>query len=358
MVKMDARAEAPAVTIVVTPWQHFSQTKASLESIYAFTPPPFELVYVDGNAPPKIRRYLEEQARSRGFTLVRSDRYLTTSEAQNLALRHVRTEYVAFLENWVLVTPGWLEALMRCARETQAWVVEPLYCTGDLRKPIVYSAAPELDIKEENGKRWLHETAPLAGKPLADVRSGLRRSPCGYAKSHCMLVRREVLDRLKAFDESFTSYQGHRDFSLDVKAAGGTLFAEPDSVVVLAGPPPLARSDLGLYLLRWSDAWLQPSIRRFAQKWRIPEDDHMLQGGARFRDTEQRKPFQLAQRAAGRLFGWRGRRLVDATIDAFYRRLIEPTVVARLERERRRSSGAPTTTTAPFMTTSAVKADG
>ncbi|HEV2037929.1 MAG TPA: glycosyltransferase, partial [Candidatus Eremiobacteraceae bacterium] len=132
------------MTIVVTPWQHFSQTRPALESIYAYTQPPFELVYVDGNSPPNVQRYLQEQARRRHFTLVRRDYYLTTSEAQNLASPHIRTKYVVYIENWVLVSPGWLSSLVRCAEETHAWAVEPLYCTGDVRAPIVYSAAPEL----------------------------------------------------------------------------------------------------------------------------------------------------------------------------------------------------------------------
>ncbi len=357
MVMADGARTTPSVTIVVVPWQHYSQTKPSLESIYAFTPPPFELIYVDGNAPPHVQRYLQEQARARGFTLIRSDRYLTTTEAQNLALPHVHTEYVAFVENWVLVTPGWLSSLVRCAEEEHAWVVEPLYCTGELRRPMVYSSAPDLRIVEENGARRLHETAPLAGKPLADVRAGLTRSTCGYAKSHCMLVRKDVLDRLGAFDESFTSYQGHRDFSLDVQAAGGLLYAEPDAVVVLEGPPPLAWSDVPLFLLRWSDAWLQPSIKRFAQKWRIPETDHMLQGGVRFRNSERRKMFQLVQRAAGRLFGRRGRRLADLCIDAFFARLLEPTVIARLERTRLRARGV-AVERSPLTLTGSVNVDG
>jgi GT2 family glycosyltransferase len=348
---------APSITIVIVPWQHFSQTKPSLESVYAFTAPPFELIYIDGNSPPKIRRYLQEQARARQFTLIRSDHYLTTAEAHNLALPHIKTEYVAFIENWVLVTPGWLDALVRCARETQAWVVEPLYCTGELRRPIVYSSAPALQIVEENGERRLHETAPLAGKPLADVRSGLKRKVCGYAKSHCLLVRKEVLDRLHAFDESFTSFQGHRDFSLDVQAAGGSLYAEPEAVVVLAAVPPLAWSDLGLYLLRWSDAWLQPSVRRFAQKWRISENDHMLQGGVRFRNGERRRLFQFVQRVAGVVGGWRGRRVADACIDAFFERLIEPTVVARLERNRLQARRVRTMAPARLSTTTSANID-
>jgi hypothetical protein len=62
-------------------------------------PLPFKLVYVDGNSPPSLRRYLECQASALGFQLIRTDSYLTSNEAHNLGLREVCTEYVAFLDN-------------------------------------------------------------------------------------------------------------------------------------------------------------------------------------------------------------------------------------------------------------------
>ncbi len=327
-----------SVTIIISPWQHFSATKTSLESIYAFTQPPFELVYVDGNSPPHVRRYLQEQARRRNFTLIRTDRYLTSSEAHNIGMRHVRTKYVAFLDNCTLVTPGWLGALIRCAEEMQAWVVGPLYCSGDMEKPITYSAGPDLRIVEEHGERRLHETAPFAGKPLAEVRGQFKRGLCGYAKSYCMLTRKDVIDRLGAFDQGFTSFQEHRDFCLDVAQAGGSLYFEPDSVVLIVSPPPFEWSDLPMFLLRWSDVWLRPSIRHFAKKWGLTENDHMLQGGVRFRNTERRRLLQIVQRVAQSTMGSPGRRIADRLIDVLFERVLEPTVIAGFERRRRASA--------------------
>jgi GT2 family glycosyltransferase len=322
------------VTIVVSPWQHFSAVKASLESIFAFTQPPFELIYIDGNSPPNVARCLQDEARKRGFTLVRTDRYLTSSEAHNIGMRYVRTEYVVFVDNCTLVTPGWLSALLRCAKETQAWVVGPLYCSGDPSDPTVYSAAPELNIIEENGKRRLHETAPYAGKRLAAVRGDFHRGPCGYVKSYCMLTRKRVVERLGAFDQRFTSYQEHRDFCLDVQKLGGSLVFEPESIVVIALPPPFEWTDLPLFFLRWSDAWLRPSISHFASKWNLPENDHMLLGGVRFRNVERRRLLWPLVSAGQRLLGRPGRRAAEIAIDAFFERVLEPTVIARLERER------------------------
>jgi GT2 family glycosyltransferase len=47
------------VTLIVVPRERFSYTQKSLESIYANTPYPFDLVYVDGGSPKKTRDHLQ-----------------------------------------------------------------------------------------------------------------------------------------------------------------------------------------------------------------------------------------------------------------------------------------------------------
>lgn len=322
------------VTIVVTQWQHFSETARALESLYAFTPAPLRLIYVDGNSPPAVRGYLERESQRRGFTLIRSERYLTSSEARNLAMPYVDTKYAAFLDNSAVVTQGWLEALHRCAEETGAWVVEPLYCYGDAENPLIYSFAPELRIVDVDGKRRVEESAPLYRTKLADVRGALRRKTAGYAKFHCAFIRTGVIARLGAFDEGYTNYQDHRDFGLAVQHAGGSIYCEPDAIVLLIEEPRLTRSDWPLFLLRWSDAWLRPSIRHFSRVWNVDVDDEGLQGGTRFRNVQRYRLLSSVRALARRAGGWRAAAIVERSINAVFDRTVEPLVVARLERRR------------------------
>ncbi len=321
-------------TVVVTPWQHFSDTARALENLFAFTPFPFELIYIDGNSPKRVRDYLRAEANKRGFKLIRTERYLTWSEARNLALPHVKTRYAMFLDNGTLVTPGWLPALIRSAEETGAWAVEPIYCFGDMRMPTIYSFAPQLDILEDGAGRHVVETAPLFRTPLADARAKLTRTSCGYAKFHCALIRMDAIERLGAFDEGYTSYHDHRDFGLAIRLAGGTVYAEPDSVVMLIDSPRLRWSDLPLFLLRWSNAWLLPSVHHFARVWNVDVNDDGLQGGTRFRNVQRRKLFSGLHIVANRCGGWRAASAVDKVIDAVFDYVIEPLIVARLERRR------------------------
>jgi len=101
--------------------------------------------------------------------LIRTEGYLTPNHARNLALAQVKSKYVVSLDNDVLVTPGALEALVRCAEETAASVVGPVTCT------IVHSAGGLAHIEERHGhRRFVHQNHFESAR-LEDVRPALQR---------------------------------------------------------------------------------------------------------------------------------------------------------------------------------------
>jgi GT2 family glycosyltransferase len=330
------------VTIVVVPREQFSKSQISLESIYAATPPPFRLVYVDGNSPPRLRRYFEQQAAARGFQLIRTENYLTSNEARNLGLREVHTEYVAFLDNDVFVQPGWLQALLRCADETDAWVVGPLNCYGiDGRSGephTVHVAGANLRIVD-NGARRLEEKGRHVNRPLAEVHPELRREPIDLVEFHCMLVRTDVFDRIGRLDEKLLSFFDHMDFCLAVQQAGGTVYFEPDAVVTHLAPPPFAPMDLPYFLLRWSNAWLRPSVRHFASKHRLTVCERDFGGHFQFRNQHRRRLIAGIRRTTQRFLGNRGLRIANAVDRIVFDLLIEHTVVRRMQRRRALNRG-------------------
>ena len=101
---------APLTTIIVVPRERFGSTFESLDSLFANTTQLFSLIYVDAGSPPDVARRLATMARERGFTLLRSDSYLSPIQARNLALPHVASTYTAFVDNDVFFAPGWLAA--------------------------------------------------------------------------------------------------------------------------------------------------------------------------------------------------------------------------------------------------------
>ena len=305
----------PRVTLAVVPRERFSCIPRSLQSVYDHTRPPFQLVYVDGGSPRRLRRYLDRQAGKHGFRLIRTSRYLSPNEARNLALREATTEYVVFLDNDVSVTPGWLDKLVACADETGAAVVGPLTCIGRPEHEVIHLAGGDVQILEEpeNGRviRRVRERMYLPNRKVGDVRAGLRRQECRLAEFHCMLVRRSIFDAVGEFDEGMLSTREHLDFCLLVRQAGGAIYFEPDSVVTYVPGPPFAWSDLGFYMLRWSDDWERRSLQHFSEKWALTQDEFFH---SRFARLGWRRHNSLIAPAARKLTLGRGSRKLEGVL--------------------------------------------
>lgn len=265
----------PIVTLVVVPRERFSCTQESLESIYEHTDFPFKLIYVDGNSPAKVRRYLETKAQEKNFKLIRTDYYLSPNHARNIGLSHVDTKYLVFVDNDVVVSPGWLKALVDCAEETEATVVGPLMCE---KKPIhqrVHFAGGEshvvIDVK---GRRHLREKMYKQGHNAVELLPQLQRIETELSEFHCTLVRTDIFERIGYLDEAMLNTKEHLDFCMNVAAHGGKVYFEPASLVTYVPGPPLEWTDLHFYMLRWSDAWTLASLERIREKWDLCEDGY------------------------------------------------------------------------------------
>ncbi len=260
------------VTLVVVPRERFSCTRRSLESIFEHTKAPFELVYVDGNSPEATHEYLRAQAVEKGFELVRADRYLSPNVARNIGLERVRTEYLVFIDNDVVVSEGWLEPLLDCADATGAAVVGPLVCQNEPIHEIVHCAGGEARILVDKlGRRKLREKLYRQGQRVCDVLQKVTRTRTGIAEFHCVLVRKSIFERVGALDEALLNTREHVDFCMAVNQTGGSVYFEPSSIVTYVPGPPLEPSDVPFYMLRWSDAWELNSLVHLRQKWDFVE---------------------------------------------------------------------------------------
>ncbi|MEM9923628.1 MAG: glycosyltransferase [Cyanobacteria bacterium P01_D01_bin.50] len=266
------------VTIIVSPRERFSFTRESLESIYEHTTIPFELIYVDGNSPGEIKQYLQDKSQEKEFKLVRREYYLSPNQARNLAIPHVDTQYLLFIDNDVLVSRGWLTSLLNCAEEEMATVVCPLTCIGKNIGETIHLAGGEAHIVEkpqEDGtmKRKVHEKHYFVNRKVVDVKEQLQRQKCEFAEFHCMLVRKEIFDKIGLLDEGLLCTREHIDFCMTVSNAGGNFYCEPTSVVTYVTGLKWELPELSFFMLRWSNAWEVASLEHFAQKWNLATKD-------------------------------------------------------------------------------------
>ena len=297
--------EQPATTIAMVPHEKFSVARRSLESVLAGTPEPYRLVVVDGGSPREVARYLEAQARIHDFTLVRTDHLVQPNEGRNLALAYVDTEFVAFVDNDVVVDPGWLAPLERCARETGAAVVSPLVCIGPVLHARIHLTTGECRIVETDERRVMHERFVDSQASFDDVLPRVERVQCELVDAHVLFVRSDALTSEISFDDEIR-LEEHIDFSLTIREQGGALWLEPRSIVTYLTPR-LQPSDLPFYVTRWSDAWNHVGLAHLAAKWRLSPDDPWLAEKAAWASTHRlrgylpyRSPFTRLLRHYGR----------------------------------------------------------
>jgi len=295
----------PRVTLVVVPRERFSRTEISLESIYRNTAEPFKLIYVDGHSPRHIRKYLERQRREKGFRLIRLPHFIPTPQSRNIGLREVDTPYVVFIENDMLVQPGWLQALLRCAEDTPAPVVGPLYLEHQPGDQIVHMAGGLAHFEELNGKRRLTEKHFSQGRKVSEIKDQLHREPTELVEFHCVLVRTDLLRQMGGFDEGLKNTSEHVDFCLAVREAGHQVYFEPASVVVYVDPPPFAWYDLPFYHTRWNDAWARQTVDYFGKKWGLDSDDPFLDAKYQWTGTHRRLILAPVKRFLTRACGWK-----------------------------------------------------
>ena len=187
-----------SVTVVVVPRERFSGTQQSLESIYAHTRRPFDLVYVDGGSPPEIQAYLKKASEDHHFTLIRTDYILSPNEARNLGVGKVDTDYVVFIDNDVTVSTGWLAALTKCADETGSWVAGPLYLIGPPGTDVVHMRVVTCGSrKKAAGESSVNGTGTSTGASVKSrARSDARRATrSSFIACLCAVTRSTSLAR-------------------------------------------------------------------------------------------------------------------------------------------------------------------
>ena len=259
---------AKDVTVVVVPRERFSHALASLESIQQNTDGPFELIYIDGHGPPELARELERRAAAGPFRLIRSDHYLSPNAARNLALPHVTTKYLAFVDNDVIVTPGWLGALVACAEEHGCTAVCPLTFEDEAFSVVHHAGGELLWRSMGEGRRWLTERRPWNHLPLVKVKEPLVAGPTELNEFHCVLVRTDFFAQNGPLDEGLLSMAEETDFSIAVAQSGGSMVFEPASRVSYIPPSPdnLLPSDKPFFELRWSSDWVRRSVDHMVAK--------------------------------------------------------------------------------------------
>jgi GT2 family glycosyltransferase len=141
----------------MVPRERYNGMTAAIDSLYPHTTDvPFKLVVIDGALPARVRDWVANASRQRGFGFVHHEYPLAPNEARNIGLRHVDTPWVVFADNDVLFTPGWLPPLLSAAEEFGASLVGPTILDGDVGRGRIHAAGGHAGFDTVDAKRRYH----------------------------------------------------------------------------------------------------------------------------------------------------------------------------------------------------------
>jgi GT2 family glycosyltransferase/glycosyltransferase involved in cell wall biosynthesis/tetratricopeptide (TPR) repeat protein len=187
-------AEPAPTSIIILACGGLEDTRLCLDSVRRCTAAPYELILVDNGSTDTTAAYFKDYARKHPrVRLILNTSNRGFAGGNNQALSLARGEYVVLLNNDTVVTPGWLEGMMRVFDEhPEVGIVGPM---------TNYVAGPQLVPKP--GYQSLEQLPEFAAQ-WREAHRG-QSQEINRAVGFCLMARRQVLNRIGGLDEAFVN---------------------------------------------------------------------------------------------------------------------------------------------------------
>jgi len=257
-------------SIVLVTYNQWRHTQACLESLRLLTDQPYEIIVVDNGSTDGTVECLQQSAdvqlichkENRGFPA-----------AANQGVLVSRGQQVLLLNNDTIVTTGWLERLLAALhRQPDIGLVGPVtnHISGEQQVAVTYDDLAQLD-----GFAWDW-----------GQRHHRQLQPTDRLVGFCLLIKKEVIDRIGLLDERFGigNFEDD-DFCRRARAAGYQCVIARDAFVHHVGSATFRGSGIDFGQL------LRENQRKYAQKWGERKEDREVRGNS-FSTEEHREPNQ------------------------------------------------------------------
>ena len=201
---------SPRVSVVIVNWNNFEDSAECLESMKSATYANFEVVVVDNGSGGGDAGKLRERFGG-GIRLIENERNLGFAKGCNIGIRDALSrgaEYVVLLNNDTVVTPGFLDELVRVAASDGKVGIAggKIYCYEF--PDLIWFAGGTVDYRTGN--------TPIRGSGEVDRGQFNEKVEVDWVCSCFMLIAREVLEDVGLLDERF--FFGWEDADLCIRA--------------------------------------------------------------------------------------------------------------------------------------------
>ncbi|MDQ8197555.1 glycosyltransferase family 2 protein [Pelagicoccus enzymogenes] len=250
-------------SVVTALFNGLDYTKKYLESLEStLVGVDYELILVDDGSSDGTRAYLKSLEGRTKVKVLLNDRNLGFAKSNNLACRQATGDYLVFLNNDILLSPGWLEPMVSASRRTHPWM-------GHRRRAgVVGNVQRRMDDKRiDHGGIYIN----LYAAPHHAFQDEAELPACGAftawsaATAACWLMERSHFSEFGGFDERYLNGMEDIDFCLQSLQAGRVAVVANRSVIEHA-----------VSASRDSSETSERNERLFWEKWRYPVQEMAL----------------------------------------------------------------------------------
>lgn len=251
--------------VVIVSFENLDYLKLCLDSVVRETIyPRYEVVVVDNASSEAVRQYLRDRSRSDPrLRVVLNDENIGFAAANNLGIRRAGNfEYLALLNNDVIVTRGWLSRLIQHLERPGVELVGPVtnWAGNEARIPVDYE---DVEDMPEFAERYVRQNEG----EFFDI---------SVLAMFCVAMRRSLIDRIGLLDERFgIGMFEDDDFAKRVREDGGRVVCAEDVYVHHWGRSSFATMGEERYSVLF-----EANRRLFEEKWGEPWVPHQHRAGS------------------------------------------------------------------------------
>jgi hypothetical protein len=213
----------PLVSIIIVNFNGLAFLYDNLRSVLNTNYPNFEIILVDNASTDESVRFIKENFH--GPTIIENKRNLGFARGNNVGIQYAKGKYVAFLNTDTVVDKNWLLTMVHIAEKDSQ--------IGACQSKLLSLEDPRLvdgtgDFILVHGLSYIrdHRGKDVDYRRVEEIFSG---------RAAALLVRRDILEQVGLFDETY--FNGYEDVDLcwRIRLRGYKIVLVPQSVVYHAG---------------------------------------------------------------------------------------------------------------------------
>lgn len=213
----------PLVSIIIVNWNGGEVFKDCLISLSKIDYSNWELIVIDNGSTDGSEKFPQNYILGvKNYELIKNMENLGFAPANNQGYKKTKGRYILLLNNDTKVVPSFLTKLIeRAESDSSVGVIQPKIFLMDKERYL------------DNAGSFLTNSGFLEhwGFMKRDSAEFNKEREIFSAKGACMLIRREVIEKVGLFDEDFVSYFEESDFCWRVWLAGWRVLFYPHTKI-------------------------------------------------------------------------------------------------------------------------------